>query len=164
MQYRFGNLIFENFLPPFKISNMVWFRHDLLRTYSGKVAMLTIYATNSDGRNSLTVLLSISDSASTGMYASVSNRYPHFQQDQKSRTSPSVTYSDQSAAIRVFPHLSQVMDASFFIVFFCRLEGEHIGIVTVESLARRFASLCMSEKEGRFRDSGHRLLFRMGVT
>ena len=73
MQYRFGNLIFENFLPRFKISNMVWFRHDLLRTYSGKVAMLTIYATSSDGKNSLTVLLSISDSASTGMYASVSN-------------------------------------------------------------------------------------------
>jgi hypothetical protein len=46
MQHRFGNLIFENFLPPFKISNMVWLRHDLLRTYSGKVAKLTIYASN----------------------------------------------------------------------------------------------------------------------
>ncbi|MGB8896637.1 MAG: hypothetical protein WCD13_20360, partial [Pseudolabrys sp.] len=46
-----------------------------------------------------------------------------------------------------------------FYCFFCRLEGEDIGIVTVESLARRFASLCMSEKERRFQDSGQRLLF-----
>lgn len=46
MEQCFSNLIFENFLPPFKISNMVWLRHDLLRTYSGKVAKLTIYASN----------------------------------------------------------------------------------------------------------------------
>jgi hypothetical protein len=57
-----------------------------------------------------------------------------------------------------------VIDDSLVLLLFFRLEGEDIGIVTVESLARRFASLCMSEKEGRFRDSGHRLLFRMGVT
>jgi hypothetical protein len=32
MQRSFGNLIFEGFLPPLKISNMVGFRHDLLPT------------------------------------------------------------------------------------------------------------------------------------
>ena len=32
MQQRVGNLVFERFLPPFKISNMVWFCHDGLRT------------------------------------------------------------------------------------------------------------------------------------
>ena len=27
MEQSFGNLIFEGFLPSFKISNMVWFQH-----------------------------------------------------------------------------------------------------------------------------------------
>jgi hypothetical protein len=29
MQQSFGNLIFEKFLPPFKINYMVWFRHEI---------------------------------------------------------------------------------------------------------------------------------------
>jgi hypothetical protein len=29
MEQCFGNLVFERFLPSFKISNKVWFRHDL---------------------------------------------------------------------------------------------------------------------------------------
>lgn len=30
MEQSFGNLIFEGFLPSFKISNMVWFQHKFL--------------------------------------------------------------------------------------------------------------------------------------
>ena len=36
MQRSCGDLIFKGFLPPFKSSNMVWFRHDFLRTYSDR--------------------------------------------------------------------------------------------------------------------------------
>ena len=32
MRQRLGNLVFERFLPPFKISNMVGFCHDSPRT------------------------------------------------------------------------------------------------------------------------------------
>ena len=32
MRQRFGDLVFERSLPPFKISNMVWFCHDSPRT------------------------------------------------------------------------------------------------------------------------------------
>jgi len=35
MQRSFGNLIFEGFLPPFKISNMVWFRHESSKPNAG---------------------------------------------------------------------------------------------------------------------------------
>jgi hypothetical protein len=35
MQRGFGNLIFEDFLPPFKISNMVWFRHENSKPNAG---------------------------------------------------------------------------------------------------------------------------------
>ncbi|MGZ5030733.1 MAG: hypothetical protein ACXV8I_09065 [Methylobacter sp.] len=28
MEQYFPNLVFQNFLPPFKNSNMVWFRHE----------------------------------------------------------------------------------------------------------------------------------------
>ena len=30
LQQSVGKLVFERLLPPFKISNMVWFQHDIL--------------------------------------------------------------------------------------------------------------------------------------
>jgi len=33
MEQRFGNLIFEGLVSPFKISNMVWFCHDISRIH-----------------------------------------------------------------------------------------------------------------------------------
>jgi hypothetical protein len=34
MEQRFGNLIFEGFVPPFKNRGMVWFRHDIRRIHA----------------------------------------------------------------------------------------------------------------------------------
>jgi hypothetical protein len=72
----------------------------------------TNYATNSEGKNSSNTLSSFFDLASVGINASVSNLWPQFQQDQRLRTSPSLTYSDHSGAISVSPHFSQVVSCS----------------------------------------------------
>jgi hypothetical protein len=34
MKQSFGNLIFNGFLPPFQINNMVWFCHDIPRIHA----------------------------------------------------------------------------------------------------------------------------------
>jgi len=68
----------------------------------------TIYATNSDGKKAFIVSVASIDSASAGIWASVSNRCPHFTQDQRLRTSRSLMYSDQSGANSVKPHLAQI--------------------------------------------------------
>jgi hypothetical protein len=34
MEQSFDNLIFEGLVPPFKISNMVWFRHVILQLHA----------------------------------------------------------------------------------------------------------------------------------
>src|SRR5450759_4889925 len=52
--------------------------------------------TNSEGKKASIVSASSIDSASAGIWASVSNRYPHLVQDQRLRTTRSLTYSDHS--------------------------------------------------------------------
>ena len=65
-----------------------------------------IYATNSEGKKS--VIASASAFVSGGIDTLVSNSEPHFVQDQRLRTSCSLTYSDHSGAISGSPQFAQV--------------------------------------------------------
>jgi hypothetical protein len=77
-----------------------------------------LYATNSGGNICSQSFSLIFDSASAGIHASVSNRSPHFVQDQRLRTKCSLTNSDQSGAISASPHLAHVVVMATLLCLF----------------------------------------------
>jgi len=81
-------------------------------------------------------------SASTGIYAFVSNRSPHFVQVQRLRTNRSLTNSDQSGAISASPHLTHVVAMATLrclFLFPASRVGSFLGVVTVAFPTRRSA-------------------------